>query len=265
MPRTFTALSLLLFVMVLCCDKSSTTGQPTARFELYLQDGPADYDSVIVTIEEIAIRSTFDYPDTVSNWDVIYNASGSFDLASLRNGRRELLVQRNIPVGYFGSLRITFGSSRIVVEDSVSHDLNFLSYLGNSAIAPGAIQVSKGQTASTLVDINLFSSIMYNPDSAAYYFAPEFRFIDIDSTGGMFGYTNPSADIFLFRIADDDTIGFTTSEPDSNYFGFFGLPEGEYNLYFFFHDTLHSTWDVTDLRVLPDNIIELDTISPPEG
>lgn len=263
MSRIYTILLLLLFVIILSCAKSSTTGPPTAGFELYLQDGPSDLDSVIVTIEEIAIRSTlYDFPDSTSGWNMIYNTGESFDLVGLRNGRRELLVQRDVPVGYIGSLKITFGSSRVVM-DSVSYDLNFLS--GYSAISEGIIQVSNDRTASALVDINLFSSILYNSDNDAYYFSPEFIFIDIDSTGGMFGYTNPSADIFLFSVTDDDTTGFTSSEPDSNYFGFFGLPEGLYNLYLFPHDTLYGNWEEIDLHVLPNNIIELGTINLPEG
>jgi hypothetical protein len=262
MSRIYATLLLPLFVIILSCADSSTTGPPTARFELYLQDGPVDFDSVIVTIEEIAIRSTlYDFPDSISGWNMIYNTGESFDLAGLRNGRRELLIQNEVPVGYIGSSKITFSSSR-VVENGVSHDLNFLS--GYSAISEGVIQVSKDRTASALVDINLFSSILYNPDSGLYYFSPEFIFIDIDSTGGMFGYTNPSADIFLFSVADDDTTGFTASEPDSNYFGFFGLPEGVYNLYLFAHDTLYGNWEVVDLHVLPNNIIELGTIDLPE-
>ncbi|RKX18963.1 MAG: hypothetical protein DRP26_04260 [Candidatus Zixiibacteriota bacterium] len=261
--RIYAILSLLLYVVILSCTDNSTTGPPTAEFELYLQDSPADYDSVIVTIEEIAFRSTlYNFPDSTSGWNMIYNNGESFNLVSLRNGQRELLLKREIPVGYIGSLKITFGSSRIVV-DSVSHDLNFPS--GYSAISEGIIQVSNDRNVSALVDINLFSSILYNTDSSEYYFSPEFIFIDIDSTGGMFGYTNPSADIFLFSVEDDDTTGFTTSEPDSNYFGFFGLPEGTYNLYLFPHDTLYGNWEIIDLHVLPDNVIELGTIDLPGG
>lgn len=206
-----------------CSDKPE--GPLTGEFRLYIQDGIADYDSVSLTIDSIATRSTLQ----TSNWTIIYAGSKSIELTSLRNGNKFLLLQRDFPPGVIGSIKITFSSGRIVVNGNL-YDLQFPDTVSVPGIDEGIIVINQNRTASALIDVNLLSSIHYNSADDIYSFDPVISFIDIDSSGAIFGTTSPQADIYLFQADSTDTLSYTISEGDLNAFGFFGLPVGLYDM-----------------------------------
>ena len=200
-------------------------GPLTGELNLYIQDGVADYDSVYLTIDSIATRSTL----PSSNWTTIFAGSKSFDLASLRNGAKFLLLQRDFPVGEIGWIKVTFSGGHIIV-DGDTYNLHFPDTFSVPGIAEGTVVITKDRIASALIDVDLFSSISYNSTDDIYGFDPVIRFIDIDSSGAIFGTTSPQVDIYIFEADSTDTLSYAISEGVLNAFGFFGLPQGFYDI-----------------------------------
>jgi hypothetical protein len=227
MRKIFLLTILIGVAVVLSCSKSSSTGPEMARLQVYLQDSPIAFDSVFVTIKQIAIRSTMQYDDSSKGWNILFDVPEAFDLVKLHNGHRHLLFNRNIPVGTYEPLRIILGSSMAMKNDTV-YGLNYVHESDTLIYSNGYIEVAKDKTAQTLVDFDLFSSINYSADSSRYYFEPQFTFIDIDSTGDMHGKIIPAATVYL--INDNDTLTYTFTEPITNNFGFYGLRQGIYNI-----------------------------------
>jgi len=230
--------SLILFA---CSDKSS--GPNTGAFELYIQDDVADYDSVIITIDTIAIVSQSGY----GGWNILHANPVTFDLTTLRNGQRQLAVQRELPAGFVGGVKLIFGMSRLVI-DGASHVLNFDPSLGDSGVAYGEILVTKDRTARGLVDIDVANSIDYDSGEDLYYFRPSLWLIDLDSAGAIYGSISPRADIYL--LTDDTTFSFSVSNP-GGYFGFFGLPQAFYDIRFEPRGLDTLTYDTLRNYVIP--------------
>lgn len=257
MKKAAVILLLIFLIAGLSCTDNPTRPQK-ARFQLFIQDASAPFDSIFISILEIAIRPNAHYQDSLSGWNILYNVPTSFDLAKLRNGRREQLVDQDISTGSYNVMRIKFGGCHAVRNDSL-YSLDFPNASNSIVIDSGYVRVTSGKTTTALVDINLYSTISYNHDSS-YYFNPRFEFIDIDSSGGMDGFIIPSADIYL--VQDSDTLAMTSTEPD-NYFGFFGLPEGYYSIFIFPDDTNYRDWEVVDIPVHADTSFDLGTIELP--
>jgi len=224
MLRTIISMAILLSVFFIgCSDKPE--GPLTGELRLYIQDGVADYDSIYLTIDSIATRSTLQS----SNWTTIFAGSKPIELTSLRNGNKFLLLQRDFPVGVIGWIKVSFSTGEIVV-DNVTHDLQFPATGSVPGISEGLIVITHNRIASALIDVNLLSSINYNSTDEIYSFDPVISVIDIDSSGAIFGTTTPQVDIYIFQADSTDTLSYTISEGVLNAFGFFGLPVGFYDM-----------------------------------
>jgi hypothetical protein len=257
-------LSLIVIMLgvavILSCSSGSSTGPDEARLQVYLQDTPILFDSVFVNIKQIAIRSTMEYQDSTSGWRILFDVPTSYDLIKLRNGNRQLMFNRNIPVGTYRPLRIILGVCLAMRNDTV-YSLEFPQPTDSLVYGSGYIEVAKNKTARTLIDFDLFSSVSYNADSSRYYFDPQFTFIDIDSTGDMHGKVTPAANVYLIR--DSDTLTFTSTEAITNDFGFYGLREGLYNLAIVSQDTIHADLIEENIPIVRGTDYNLGTIDLP--
>jgi hypothetical protein len=207
-----------------CSDKPEAP--LTGELRLYIQDGVADYDSVYLVIDSVY---SFVNLDTMIK-TLLLVGPDTVEIESLRNGRRFLLAGTDFPPGEIDGILIVFRNGRIVVNGA-SYDLN-LPESPTPSLFPvnGRIIVNHDRIARPLLDIDLFASISLNESEEYYDFDPVMRLIDIDSSGTILGKTLPRADIFLFEHDITDTLAFTISEGDSLSFGFYGLPEGFYDM-----------------------------------
>jgi len=261
MPATAFIFNLLLGVLLIVSCSKSTTPQPMGKLELYLQDAAGQFDSVFINIERIDIHWT-QAADTNSGWDVLLTTPVTCDVAALRNGNSRKLLSRSLAPGLYDTLRVRFGQCMAVRNDTLFALDFWPDSSHNSGKAAGTVKIRNDETTEALIDIDLFHAIVFNADSSRYFFTPIFRFIDLDSTGSIFGYINTAA--FLFLLNDDDSLAFTLSDGAGNYFGFFGLPSGFYDLLFKPIDSL--TFDslyIEDLSIVPPSAINLDTLILP--
>ncbi|MCP4583416.1 MAG: DUF4382 domain-containing protein [candidate division Zixibacteria bacterium] len=260
MIRSLFLLMLLALVFIAgCTDKPE--GPLTGRFELYVQDALADYDSVYLTIDTIATRSTLE----TSTWTNIYAGPRTVELTSLRNGNRLLILSRDFQLGRIGGLKVSFGDGRVIVG-GVSRELQFMDTVNASGFADGIIVINTDRDTQALIDINLARSISYDAGEDVYRFSPEMTFIDFDSTGSIIGSTEPRANIYLFEHDSTEAYSFTISEFDLNLFGFYGLPEGLYDVLVaprgsdtLIYDSLFNT----DITIFPDTEYDMGLLDLP--
>ena len=256
-------ISVILMASVLVgCSGSKSTGPAQGRLQVFLQDASAKFDSIKVNIQEISVRYNYAPPDSETGWYIIYDDSLTYDLVKLRNGRREQLFNRDVPTGFYRYARIIFGGCLAVRNDTV-YSLEFPSTAGNRVVSEGYyVEVVKDETAEALIDIDVYSTIQYDADSSRYYFSPQFRYIAIDSTGGVNGNIIPAADIYMTVHDQSDTLGMTTTE-FNHAFGFFGLPRGYYDFFIFPRDTTYQDWEIINVPVIPGTNYNVGTIELP--
>ncbi len=250
-------LGALLFIS---CSKS-TAPQPMGRFQLHLQDAAGQFDSVFINMEKIEIHWA-QAADTTTGWDIILTTPVTHDVAALRNGNRRQLLSRLLEPGRYDFLRVRFGQCTAVRNDTLFALDFWPDSSNNSGTAEGHVEIKDDEITQALIDIDLFHAISFDADSSRYFFTPVFRFIDLDSTGSVFGYLNTAAYLFLFN--DNDSLAFTLSEGAGNYFGFFGLPEGLYDMTIYPLDSLtYGPIYTEDLSIVPPSAINLDTLILP--
>lgn len=261
MPVTRLIFDLFLGALLIVSCSKSTTPQPMGRLELYLQDAAGQFDSVLINIERIDIHWT-QAVDTNSGWDILLTTPVTSDVAALRNGNRRRLLSRSLDPGLYDTLKVQFGRCLAFRNDTL-FGLDFWPDSSqNSGKAAGSVEIKDDETTDALIDIDLFRAIIFNVDSSRYFFTPIFRFIALDSTGSIFGYINTAA--FLFLFDDDDTLAFTSSAGAGNYFGFFGLPVGFYDIVIKPVDSLtYDSLYIEDLSIVPPSAINLDTLILP--
>lgn len=226
-----------------------------------LQDASAPFDSILINIQKLEIRPDLQYNDSTSGWLTLFDTPASYDMVKLRNGVRTQLCNREVIGRTYGTIRLQLGVCLAVRNDTL-YNLEFPDDSYKTMTVENPIEVTKSNTTRTLIDINLYNSIVYNADSSRFYFVPSFTFYDLDSTGGLEGYiTSTKSDIYLTQ--GTDTLGMTTTE-SNDYFGFFGLLEGYYSIYIFPRDTANfGNWLVEDIPVHPDTAFDVGEIELP--
>lgn len=209
-----------------CSDKPNVP--PLAEFNLYVQDGMADYDSIFITVDSIYL---LEETGTGSfNEFLIHSEKDTFNIAQYRNGRMYAVSQTEQSPAEISGMELIFSQGRIVVNgQSQALIPGYFDDTVHTTVY-GAFTIARGRLNDVIVDINLFESIAYEPQSGYYLFNPVLRIIDADSSGAIIGRTSPQAHIYLFENNTPDTLSFTVSEGDSLSFGFFGLDPGFYDV-----------------------------------
>ncbi|MBK5269884.1 MAG: DUF4382 domain-containing protein, partial [Bacteroidia bacterium] len=115
------------------------------KLSVFLTDGPNDYQSVLIDIQQIEVKIDTcrhnsdedhdgpgcddDHDFRSSNceiWDTLDVNPGVYDLLKLRNGIDTLLASGFILNGKIERIKITLGNNNSVLVDSVSHPLHLL-------------------------------------------------------------------------------------------------------------------------------------------
>jgi len=221
--KIITIIIIALLFSLACNDKPNVPA--TGLVNLYIQDGMADYDSIYMLID-----SVWTYTELDSTIRTLHkNGLDTIIISDLRNGRDELLFSENLRSGYIDGISIEFRQGLVFI-DGGSYGL-LLPESGTSVYSlPFPFLLSVGDTIDMLVDINLYESIIVNPENDDFGFDPSLRIIDIDSSAAIIGRTSPQAHIFLFERSTYDTLAFTISEGNSLEFGFYGLEPGVYDM-----------------------------------
>ena len=147
------ALTLLLLgftIAFTACDKSDIAR--TDSFQLFLTDGPGDYQKVNIDIQKVEIKVDKDSihkhddrfgsedndnddhlknKDEFGEWIDLKFTPGVIDVLSLRNGVEAKLGEANIASGTVRKVRITLGTNNSVVKDSVTYALGLINPTNN--------------------------------------------------------------------------------------------------------------------------------------
>src|SRR6476646_2868108 len=97
-------LGLLLLTQLAGCGKSTApSAGATGQMRLTLTDAPADIDSVILVIREVAVHSA---SGDSENWIKFVPAASHYDLLTLQNGVFAELGTWTLPAGHFTQIRL---------------------------------------------------------------------------------------------------------------------------------------------------------------
>src|SRR5688500_8994906 len=104
---------LVIFILALTvssCQKGvSNSDDSKARFQVYLTDDPANYEEVVIDVQDIRINYS---SDSLNGWQSLANVStGSYDVLKLVNDNDTLLADAELNPGRIQQIRLILGNN----------------------------------------------------------------------------------------------------------------------------------------------------------
>jgi len=250
----------LIIITFNSCSKlaKDSSSSNRARLQVYLTDDPANYDEVLIDVQDIKINFT---NDTASGWQSLANVKkGQYDLLTLVNDKDTMLADAEIPTGRIQQIRLILGS-----ENYVNVNGNMIKLTTPSAQQSGLKlnihqDVVNGILYKVLLDFDAAKSIVQAGNSGKYILKPTIR-TTLEAQGGSIrGWVLPDTlTTAIFAINGPDTIASTFAASNGGYF-FKGIPVGTYSLSFLANDTTFLPEERNGINVSLANVTVVDTV-----
>lgn len=243
-------------VLVSCNnDDNGNANGETAKFELRLTDGPADYDAILLDIQRIEIKLNDE-----ENYLFHFNNPGIYDLLELNNGMAILLGNANLPLGEIHQIRLILGQNNTIVVNGVEHPLQTPSAQQSGLKLNVHHTLLPDMVYKMWLDFDAGKSIV-ETGNGGYILKPVIRTFT-DLTNGMIeGRVDPvEAMTIVYAMQNlNDTIATAIPNPDG-YFKFMGMPEGTYRLRFDANNPLFQDQELSPVNVSFGNITNVGDI-----
>ena len=221
------------------CEKDLEGG----RLVLRITDAPFPQEwiaEVNITVTGVDVRT--DNTDSSSPYLRLSNDTLTFNLADLRNGVTETLVDKEIGPGRIDLVRLYIGDANIVLTNGDLFDLKVPSgaQTGLKLFIKPAIMVEGGITADLVLDFDLEKSLVPNGNIATiegvkgFNFKPVVRVVNLSTSGRAEGKVtdpdiNPVENASVWIEAD--TVLSSTLSDAYGYYNIIGIPTGIYKIY----------------------------------
>lgn len=210
---------------------------------IHLTDAPFPFDIVDeanITISKVEI---FNETDTMgSDYITIFDDTATFNLLDLRNGVTACLLETEVPVGNYNTLRLYVTDAEILLTDQSTFDLKVPSGEQTGIkvkIEPG-ITVITELSSEILLDFDVAKSFVLNgntnkPDGIkGFIFKPVVRVVNYTNAGTIAGTVIDSSSTVLPNMEvwlESDTVVTTAYTDTAGVYGIIGIPAGIYSLF----------------------------------
>jgi hypothetical protein len=197
-----------------CGGTKSSNGPNSGTVRLSLTDAPADYDSVILMIREVAVHK--EGPED-TGWFSFVPDSTSYDLLQLQNGVFAELGALPVPTGHYTQVRLILDPGSYVVENGVRRDIIIPSGLQTGLKLVGEWDVMDGDVVDLGIDFDASRSF-HETGSGKLMLKPTVRIVVLSapppSVSGISGTISPADPLsIVYAISGPDTI--TSAIPDA--------------------------------------------------
>ena len=255
MKKTHSTIPLILLfigfaISFTACDKSDVP--TTDTFQLFLTDGPGDFQKVNIDIQKVEIKVDNDSmhknddrfgsndndnddhlknKDEFGKWIDLKFTPGIIDILSLRNGVEIKLGEAQIAKGTVRKVRITLGSNNSVIKDSVTYRLGLINPTNNYLYVKlfnEHKQKASNNSTKAWIDFDIAKSIV--EVNGAFFLKPVLRpFCEINFAAAQ-GKVLPG--VIKATISFSDGAGFNAVAlpAPSGEFKIRGLKEGNYTI-----------------------------------
>lgn len=279
----FMALAVSLVMTACSKNSSSETAVPQGKqqLSLYLTDGPALFDKVLINIKSIKVLIDT-CPNTRSHdngnwnewgehenkkdsclvWENLNIPSGIYDVLQLRNGKDTLLASSNITKGYIRLIKIEIGTNNSLVKDSVTYPLALPAYAKNYILLklrgdefdeflPGKSRL--------WIDFDINKSIYQGYDNR-FYLNPRCHFFTVQSTGSIVGRVLPREAYSVITVYNTTDTAYALPNRDG-YFKLRGLKDGKYSAFFNASNNGYKDTTIHNITVVAPNETSLGVIT----
>lgn len=203
---------LLIVLTIIGLVSCSDDDPQNARLQVSLVDAPADYEAVNVDVQEVNVRFNADAEsDDENGWQNISDFDAQvFDLLRLVNGEEEVLVDRELPTGTLGEIRLVLGDNNTLSMDGQSFDLTIPSGSESGLKIKLNEDLLAGITYKLILDFDAARSIVAT-GSGKYNLRPVIHASMEAQTGAIAGSINPVEEgVVVYAINGEDSVSTYT-------------------------------------------------------
>jgi hypothetical protein len=217
-------LMIITSVMVACKDDVVSNPDSYSRLKLSMTDAPGDYDSVIINIKSVEVKT--------NNGTYDYQYSKSLNLLDLVNGKDTILVDQTIPTGRISQIRLILEETgNYLYKDGARFDLNTPSALQSGLKLNLQQELVQGITYTVKLDFDVAKSVV-ETGNGTYILKPVIRILTDAITGGIRGEVQPfGTQVAVMAVLNTDTFS-TYTDLVSGKFLISGLTTGTYKILF---------------------------------
>lgn len=251
--------ALLIILTTSACEpKDNFT---TGTLQVVLTDSPADYESVIIDIQEVRVHIDSEADEDNGGWRTITDQPMQVDLMELTNGTTEILGEEELEPGNYSQLRLILGDQNEIIIDSKSYPLTTPSAQESGLKLTINADIEGSSTYKLLLDFDASRSIVQNGNSDMYLLKPVIRTVNLAEAGAISGDISPrDAQPWIYAIAEEDTVAGTRASVNGDFI-LIGLTSGNYNLAFTpSNEELNPTY-VPEVTVIAPDTTSVGTIS----
>lgn len=240
------------------CDKDNTSSE-NATLSVRLTDAPADYEEVLIDVEEVRIHVSSGEDD--ENWQTLENVnSGIYNLLDFTNGVDTLLAQEELPAGNISQMRLVLGSENSIKTNGEYQDLKTPSAQQSGLKFNINAELTPGLTYELWIDFDAGRSVV-ELGNGGYILKPVIRTYTEATSGAIEGVVEPvEAEPYIMAISENNDTTGTYADTISGGFLLKGLEAGTYYVEFEPVDDFDSQ-TVEDIDVSVGHVTSLDTIT----
>jgi hypothetical protein len=204
------------------CNKNDDEG--TSQLKVHLTDGPADYDAVLIDVQEIEIHSDANGWQT---FNILH--PGIYNLLDFNNGLDTLIADATLPSGQISQMRLILGPNNSVIVNGTTYPLATPSAQQSGLKFNIKQQLDPGAVYHMWIDFDAGKSVV-EQGNGTYSLKPVIRTYTELTNGQIKGVVLPAAaEAVVYAIGNTDTA---TAIPDAQgAFLFSGMPEGNYTVW----------------------------------
>lgn len=217
------------------CSNDDDANQKTASVSVRMTDAPGDYQSVLVEVTDVMIKSGNSTGDE-EGWTSLGNIqTGVYDLLELTGGVTQLLADSEVPAGYYSQIRLVLGNdNEVVTTDGERQSLSTPSAQQSGLKLQLNQELEAGEEYEFLLDFDVDQSIVTAGSAGGYLLRPVIRLSTNADAGVISGEIHPTAvqgNSFQTVVRAANGTHTIASYTDANgNFVLNGVPQGTYKV-----------------------------------
>lgn len=252
MKNVFLGLVVIVMSMLISCSKDNGN----AVLQVRLTDAPADYDKVLIDIQDVQIHASTD--ESKGKWQSLDVVKGVYNLLDFRNGMDTLLGTIEMPAGKLSQMRLVLGSNNKIVKDGQEYSLDTPSAQQSGLKFNIHVELVEGITYRLWIDFDAARSVV-NKGNGGHSLKPVIRPFTEATSGAIKGIVSPvDANPSVMAIANGDTIGALPGT-DGKYL-LRGLAAGSYKVVFE-PAAGYTTKTVENITVTVGEVTDMGTVT----
>ncbi|HEX2395404.1 MAG TPA: DUF4382 domain-containing protein [Bacteroidales bacterium] len=234
------------------CNKSDSDGKSV--LQVMLTDAPAEYDQVLIDIQDVQIHRSSDEND--GEWISLDVNSGVYNLLDFRNGMDTLLATIELPAGEISQMRLVLGENNQLKIGEDLFDLMTPSGQQSGLKFNIHANLEGGFTYKLWIDFDAARSVV-EKGNGEYSLKPVIRTFTEAVSGAISGVVSPAESLpHIMAVEGTDTLS-TFAGADGN-FMINGVKAGSWTVYFDPVDPFVG--DTINVDVQNGIVTEMDTV-----